>query len=89
VRVDDPHAPRLIHDEPLFFEGRRVGLTTSAAWGHRLNANLAIASLAHNEGVTKRWLAQPGFTIEIAGERFAVTLQLTPFYDPRGERIKR
>ena len=87
VCVDDPHAPRLIHDEPLFFVGRRVGLTTSAAWGHRLNANLAIASLAHHEGVTKRWLSQAGFTIEIAGERFPVTLQLTPFYDPKGERI--
>ena len=88
VRVDDPQAPRLIHDEPIFFDGRLVGLTTSAAWGHRLNANLAIASLTYNKGVTKRWLAQPGFTIEVAGEHFPVTLQLAPFYDPKSERTK-
>ena len=78
----------MIHDEPIFSAGRQIGLTTSAAWGHRLNRNLAIASITHESGVTKQFLTESSFDIEIAGQRYPARLQLGALYDPSGSRLK-
>ena len=89
VVVDSPDAPRMIHDEPIFSAGCQIGLTTSAAWGHRLDQNLAIASVTREPAVTIRFLAESSFEIEIAGQRYPAQLQLGAPYDPSGSRMKR
>ena len=78
----------MIHDEPVYRDGVAVGLTTSAAWGHRLNKSLAIAELRHADGVTKRWLDTGRFEVEVALRRYPVTVQFAPFYDPKSLRMK-
>ena len=88
VVVDSPDAPRMIHDEPIFSAGCQIGLTTSAAWGHRLDQNLAIASVTREPAVTTRFLAESSFEIEIAGQRYPAQLQLGAPYDPSGSRMK-
>ena len=89
VIVDSPDAPRMIHDEPIFSAGCQIGLTTSAAWGHRLDQNLAVASVTHEPAITKRFLAESSFEIEIAGQRYPVQLQIGAPYDPSGSRMRR
>ena len=79
---------RQIHDEPVYRDGEAVGLTTSAAWGHRVGKSLAIAELTHIPGVTREWLATGSFEVEIALQRYPVTVQFKPFYDPKSERMK-
>ena len=39
-------------------------------------------------GVTREWLAGGGFEVEVAWERVPATVQLEPFYDPKGERVR-
>jgi glycine cleavage system aminomethyltransferase T len=65
-----------------------VGHITSGAWGYRVGASLGLATLHHEAGVTKDWLAGGGFDVLVAGNRHAVTLQFAPFYDPAGTRMK-
>ena len=78
----------MIHAEPVSRDGDAVGLTTSAAWGHRVDKSLAIAELSHDEGVARDWLASGSFEVEVALQRYPITVQLAPFYDPKSLRMK-
>jgi 4-methylaminobutanoate oxidase (formaldehyde-forming) len=78
----------LYHDEPVWKGDRIVGSVTSGMYGHRLQASLGMGYVHHAEGVSAAWLASGGFEVEIACERMPAVLQLQPFYDPRGERVR-
>ena len=85
---DGVSAPLIYHEEPLYRNGLIVGSTTSGAWGHRVNKSLGLAYVKHSEGVTKDWIEAGSWEIELAWKRYAVAVQLTSFYDPKGTRIK-
>ncbi|WP_137390695.1 GcvT family protein [Rhodoligotrophos defluvii] len=85
---DGPDAPLMYHEEPILKDGRIIGATTSGMWGHRIDKSLALGYVSHPEGVTADFLKDGGFEVEIAWRRYPARLQLQPFYDPKGERIK-
>jgi glycine cleavage system aminomethyltransferase T len=76
--------PYLIHNEPIWKAGAIVGHVTSGGWGWRLAAMIGLASLHRDEGVSKDWIAEGGFEVQIAGVRHPIQTQLEPFYDPAG-----
>ncbi len=78
----------LHHEEPILKRGRIVGSVTSGAFGFRLDASLGMGYVHHPGGVSADWLAERDFAVEIAGDPVPARLQLRPFYDPRGERVK-
>jgi glycine cleavage system aminomethyltransferase T/glycine/D-amino acid oxidase-like deaminating enzyme len=80
--------PYLIHNEPVWKDGRMVGHVTSGGWGWRLEAMIGLASLHHPSGVTKTWIEEGGFTIQVAGKHHEAEIQLGPFYDPAGLRMR-
>ncbi len=86
INHEDP--PLLYHDEPVYSDDKLVGITTSGMWGHRINRSLGIALLKNDEGVTKKWLASKQFSIEVAGVRYPLDVQLSAFYDPSGLHLK-
>ena len=88
VAINSANAPFMIHDEPIYRNGEPVGLTTSAAWGHRIGKSLAIAELKHAAGVTKDWLEAGTFEVEVALQRYPITVQFAPFYDPKSSHMK-
>jgi len=88
LAVDHPDPPFMLHDEPVLRNGVMVGLTTSAAWGHRVHKSLAMAELNNADGVTAQWLKDGHFEIEVALARYPVTVQFRGFYDPDGQRMK-
>ena len=81
-------APMMYHEEPVYRDGVLVGSTTSGAWGHRVGKSLAIALVKNTNGVTPEWLSNGKWEVEIAWQRYTATVQLQPFYDPKGEKIK-
>ncbi len=90
-KVDDLDAetgPYLIHNEPVWKNGRIVGHVTSGDWGFRLQAMVGLASLHHEEGVTKAWIDEGGFDVQIAGEMYPLRVQFAPYYDPKGELMR-
>jgi 4-methylaminobutanoate oxidase (formaldehyde-forming) len=81
-------APIIYHEEPIYRNGVIVGSTTSGAWGHRVNLSLGMGYVKNTEGVSKEWLESGTWEVELAWKRFGAKVQLQPFYDPKGERIK-
>ena len=88
LAIEGANAPFMLHDEPILRNGELVGLTTSAAWGHRVGKSLAMAEVGRSDGVTAAWLNEGQFEVEVALKRFPITVQLGAFYDPRGERMR-
>ena len=80
--------PYLIHNEPIWKDGALVGHVTSGGWGWRLSAMIGLGTLHRAGGVTKDWLAEGGFTVQIAGTHHPLTVQLSGFYDPDGKILR-
>ncbi len=76
--------PYLIHNEPVWKDGVLVGHVTSGGWGWRLNAMIGLASLHRETGVTKDWIEEGGFEVQVAGKFYPLRVQLGAFYDPAG-----
>ena len=80
----------MYHEEPIYRDGEIVGSTTSGAWGHRVEKSLGLGYVRHADGgVTEDWLEAGKWEIEIAWQRYPITVQLQAFYDPKGERIRK
>lgn len=89
VRVEaEGIPPHLYHNEPLLRDGEIVGSVTTGAYGHRLRASLGMGYVSCPGGVTPDWLASGTWEVEIAWQRHPARLQLRPWYDPKGERLK-
>jgi glycine cleavage system aminomethyltransferase T/glycine/D-amino acid oxidase-like deaminating enzyme len=78
----------LYHDEPIYANNKLVGLITSGMYGHRLQGSFGMGYVRFDEPVTSDLLGKHRFEIEVAGERFAATAQLAPFYDPKSMRVQ-
>jgi 4-methylaminobutanoate oxidase (formaldehyde-forming) len=76
------------HDEPIFRDGVLVGRTSSGMWSFVEDRCLAMGYVNNDAGVTKEWLADGGFEIEIATERVSATPSIRSFYDPTNARVR-
>jgi 4-methylaminobutanoate oxidase (formaldehyde-forming) len=85
--LEDPE-PFLYHNEPIFRDSERVGITASAMYGHTLGASVALGYVSNPAGVSDAFVAGGQFSIEAAGRRFVARASLTPLYDPNGARIR-
>jgi 4-methylaminobutanoate oxidase (formaldehyde-forming) len=85
----DRAEPVLYHNEPIWRDGRRVGRTTSAMFGHTVGRQLAMGYI-ENDGdvVSADWIGAGQYELEVAGARLPAVVSLRPFYDPASRRIK-
>jgi len=81
VLFDDTDAWPL-GDEPVYRDGRIVGQTTSAAFGHRIGKPIALA-------VVERAAAETAVEIDIAGSRHSARTQPGAAFDPAGSRMRK
>jgi glycine cleavage system aminomethyltransferase T len=88
LAIETVDAPFMIHDEPVYRNGNFAGLTTSAAWGHRVGKSLAVADVSDAAGVDAQWLREGEFEVEVAGQRYPAKVQFKSFYDPKGANLK-
>ncbi|KAI6207567.1 hypothetical protein M3Y96_00022700 [Aphelenchoides besseyi] len=65
-------------DEPIYKDGRVVGWTTSAAYGFTLGSQVCLGYLRNREGdgVDQEFLNSGVFSVDIAGKRFPVRVNL-------------
>ncbi len=78
----------LYHDEPIWRNGKLVGRTTSGMFGHTLGRAVGMGYVTHKDSVTKEFIEDGSYEIEIACERVPARASLRPFYDPNNLRIK-
>lgn len=69
--------------EPIWLGDRRVGYTTSGAYGHAVERSLAMGYVDHDIAAD-----QTGLEIHVLGERRPATVLAEPAYDPKGERMR-
>ena len=78
----------LYREEPIVVNGKASGAITSGMYGHRVEASLGMGYVKADEPVTADWLAAQKFEIEIGWARYEADARLSPFYDPKLERVK-
>jgi glycine cleavage system aminomethyltransferase T len=90
IRLKDAssEAPVLQHNDVIWRNGERVGVVTSGAWGFRIEASLGMGYVKHVDGVSPDWITAGQYEVEVALQRYAADVQLKPFYDPDGERVR-
>jgi len=90
LRIEDasPDAPILAHNEVIWRNGERVGYVTSGGWGFRTGASLGMGYIKNSAGVGTDWIQSGAYEVEVALRKYPAQVQLKPFYDPNGERIK-
>jgi 4-methylaminobutanoate oxidase (formaldehyde-forming) len=76
-----------VGNEPIWRDGRIVGRTTSAGYGHTVGGTVAIGIVGNGgEVVDDAYLADGRYEIECAERRLPARISLRPPYDPAGAR---
>ena len=85
--LTDPSV-QLYHNEPIYRDGERVGLVTSAMFGHTLGAAVALGYVTAPGPADDGFLLGGQYEIDVAERRVPARASLRPFYDPSGARIR-
>jgi 4-methylaminobutanoate oxidase (formaldehyde-forming) len=80
--------PLLLHDEPIYRDGKYAGLTTSGGQGFRTGLALCLGYVACERGEAREALLQSTYEIAVAGERYPLKPLAAPPYDAAGERLR-
>lgn len=86
-RLDDPE-PLLFGNEPILCDGRDVGIIRAGAFGPTLGCSVGLGAIEQQGGITADFLQSHRWEINVHDRRIPATPSLTPFYDPKGERVR-
>jgi 4-methylaminobutanoate oxidase (formaldehyde-forming) len=87
VLVTDPE-PLMFHGEVVHRNGTPVGYVRSASYGFTLGGAVGLAMIEAGEPVTRAYLDEGKWEVEIAGRRYPAEASLRPLYDPTSERVR-
>jgi 4-methylaminobutanoate oxidase (formaldehyde-forming) len=85
--VEDPDVA-LFGRETIYRDGERVGWLSSGGFGHTVGKPIGYGYVRRLEGVDEVFLRSGRYELDVAGVRVASALHLSPFYDPKSERIR-
>ena len=82
----NPGYPLLLHDEPIYFDGKIVGETTSGNFSFNYNKNMAFGYIKSNINikVAKDYF----FEIEVEKVKYKAYLETISLHDPKNSLIK-
>ena len=86
--LEDPE-PLLHGGEPIYRDGVRVGDINTGNYGHTLGGAVGLGPIKYEGGVTKEYLQNGIFEIEVVGVHYPAKASLRPLYDPKNEKVKR
>jgi 4-methylaminobutanoate oxidase (formaldehyde-forming) len=89
VLVKDPE-PLLYHAEVIHRNGKAVGYVRAASYGFTLGGAVGLAMIEADEPITKAYLEEGEWEIDIAGQRYPLEVSLASraMYDPKMERVR-
>jgi 4-methylaminobutanoate oxidase (formaldehyde-forming) len=85
--LNDPE-PLLIHNEPIYCDGKQVGYLTSGNYGHALGAAVGMGYVPRAAGEKLSDLETKSYEIDVAGNRIPATASVKPLYDPQSARVR-
>ena len=81
-----PGKPLLLHDEPIYFDGKIVGETTSGNYSFCYNKNIAFGYI--DSKINLNNIKKDNFEIEVAKNKYTAKIELNPLHDPQNILIK-
>ena len=81
-----PGNPLILHDEPIYYDGKIVGETTSGNFSFCYNVNMAFGYI--DSKIEKKAVENNFFEIEVATKKFKAKILLEPLHDPKNTAIK-
>ncbi|MBL4813649.1 MAG: FAD-dependent oxidoreductase, partial [Rhodobacteraceae bacterium] len=78
----------LLGRETIYRNGERVGWLTSGGYGYTIGKSIGYGYVRCAEGVDNAYLAAGEYELEVAAERVACKIELTPLYDAKMARVK-
>ena len=79
--------PLLLHDEPVYRDGKLCGHTTSGGRGFRIQASLCFAYVNHPVGQSKNDLLAQRYEVRVCGKNYVAKPLAEAPYDPRHRRM--
>ena len=73
---------------PLWCDGARVGWLSSGGYGHTLATHIGYGYVREASGVSRAYLLEGRYELEVATERVPCRIHLESLYDPRMARVK-
>lgn len=80
--------PQLWGGESILNNGVVIGEVRSAAYGHTLGGSIALGLIEVDKPVTRDYIKQGKFEIDLAGVRYVAKAYLRPAYDQKNKRPK-
>jgi 4-methylaminobutanoate oxidase (formaldehyde-forming) len=85
--LKDPE-PLIYHDEPIYRNGEMISANTHGSYGHLLGGATGMGYLENPDGITKEWIMNAEYTIDVEGKMVPAEVHLKPMYDPKSERVR-
>ena len=86
LKNNKPGAPLLLHDEPIYCDGKIVGRTTSGNYSFNYEKNMSLGYLNLVSPIEE--LVKKTFFIEVEKKQHEAILQTQPLHDPENKIIK-
>ena len=87
LKLENPNE-LVYHEEPIFADGKAVGIITSGMYGHRVGASLGMGYVKLDGPITVDRLKATRFEVGVAERLVPAQAQLSPWYDAKNERIR-
>lgn len=78
----------LLGRETIYRDGKRVGWLASGGFGYTVGRSIGYGYVRNPEGVDSDYVLSGSYELEVATERVAAEVFLSPPYDPSGARIR-
>jgi 4-methylaminobutanoate oxidase (formaldehyde-forming) len=78
-----PGSPLILHDEPIYNDGKIVGRTTSGNYSFNFQKNMAFGYISSNVHINDKNLE-----IEVEKKRYKAILEHKPLHDPENKIMK-
>ncbi len=78
----------LLGRETIYRNGERVGWLTSGGFGYTVGKSIGYGYVRNPDGVTRDYVMDGSYELEVATQRVPCTVHMTPLYDAKMERIK-
>ena len=86
LKNSKPGSPLLLHDEPIYCEGKIVGRTTSGNYSFNYKKNMSLGYINLTSPIQE--LAKKPFFIEVEKKQYEAILHVKPLHDPENKIIK-
>jgi 4-methylaminobutanoate oxidase (formaldehyde-forming) len=82
--------PLMYHGEILWRNGERISDIRAGSYGHSVGGGVGLTMLQSpdNTPITKSWIQDASWELQIADQFHPCQVSLLPFYDPKNNKVK-